>query len=356
MFFLLKPAHAFNVALMLHYGLAGMFTWLFLRRIGLAAPAAAIGALGFMFSGFMAGHRVHAVMVETAAWMPGVLWALASWCRTGRVRWLPAIAACVALQIFAGYMQIVLMTWMMAALFIGIGACASRETRLRALRAAGALAAGALLAGLHLLNVHEFATRCTRAMLTFDQFSDGAFPIRYLLLSLFPFAHGTMWHTSAYAGVPLYHGVENYSEMACYAGIAAALAALVGFLNSRHRALVVLAGAAAALSLLFMVGPATPFWHVLYHVPIVNKFRLPARYSLVFQFSLAMLGALGFDAMVSKATPFNLIPFCARTMESYLIFWPYLATLALSRTALSSPRTSSSGSPGPGCSLEAVGT
>lgn len=298
--FVMPPAAAFNLTLMLHYGLAGMFTFLLLRQMKLHAAAAACGGLSFMWCGFLAGHRVHAAMVETAVWLPGVLWALAGWLETRRRGWLLLIAGVSALQLLGGYMQIVLMTWGMAGLLLWVWLIAAWREWRAVLVAALALVAGALLASFHVLNVMELAQQCTRATLSYEQFSGGAFPPRELWRALFPFLNGAQWHVSKYTGVPYYRGVENYAELAFYAGAAITIAASAAWWHGRARRLVVFGGIAAFVALVLMAGPQTPVWRVLYHVPLLNKFRMPARYLLMLQMALAMLGAAGLDVVFDQ--------------------------------------------------------
>ncbi|MCX7846787.1 MAG: YfhO family protein, partial [bacterium] len=218
LFFVLSPATAFNITLMLHYGMAGVVTFLFLRGMQLSDVAALCGALSFMWCGFLTGHRVHSAMVETAIWLPGVLWGLAGWCETQRRRWLVITTATTTLQLLCGYMQIVLMTWGAAALLLVVWTC----TRGLTWRAGGvavlALLAGALLAACQVLMVWEFAKQCTRATLSYEQFCHGAYPLDELWRALFPFLNGAQWHVSLYREVPFYRGVENYAELALYAG------------------------------------------------------------------------------------------------------------------------------------------
>lgn len=299
LWFFLPPAPAFNVTLLLHYGLAGVFMFLLLREIKLHAAAAACGALSFMWCGFLTGHRVHSAMVETAVWLPGLLWVLFAWWERRRRIWLVLIAGISAVQLFSGYMQIVLMTWGMAGLLLLMRWVAEGRAWRVALAASAALLAGALLASFHWLNVLEFAQHCTRAALTYAQFSLGAFPWRDLWGVCFPFLRGAQWHVSLYQGVPYYRGVENYAEMAAYTGAGITLASVAAMWQPRARWALIFASVAACVSLLMMVGSQTVLWQVMYHVPLVNKFRISARYVLVLHAALAILGGLGLDVILS---------------------------------------------------------
>ena len=76
LFVALPDKLAYSLSVFLAFSVAGGGAWLYLRRIGLAAPAAWFGAIAFMFCGFMVGHRVHLGIIQAAAMLPWGLWAL----------------------------------------------------------------------------------------------------------------------------------------------------------------------------------------------------------------------------------------------------------------------------------------
>ena len=102
MFAVLDAKLAYALSVFLGFCLAGAGTYLYLRRIGLVRPAAMFGAVGFMFCGFLVGHRVHLGMIHTACWVP---WGL--WCIEGlRRKALPTVLCMVPilfLSITAGH-------------------------------------------------------------------------------------------------------------------------------------------------------------------------------------------------------------------------------------------------------------
>ncbi|MCX7847662.1 MAG: YfhO family protein, partial [bacterium] len=69
----------------------------------------------------------------------------------------------------------------------------------------------------------------------------------------------------------------------------------------RRRRLLIYAGLLACGAIVLMAGPQTPLWRVFYQLPLLNKFRIPARYALLFQLALAILGAVGLDFVVGDA-------------------------------------------------------
>ena len=299
LFFVFKPVLAFNVSFMLHYGLAGVFVFLMLMRMKLRRPAAILGALAFMFSGFFIGHRVHSVMVETAVWLPGIIWAVLAWFDSRKMRWLFLMTTFVILQIFAGYMQVVLMTWFICGMIITYFLIFNLKKWYLSVFVVCALAAGVLIAGFHLLNISELANLSLRSKIPYEQFTAGSFNLKLLWQFIFPFFCGTQWHSSAYAHVPFYHGVSNFSEMAAYCGAFIIISALISIFNKNHFKICCLFFIIAAIAFIWMLGNNTPVAHFMFLVPLFNKFRVPARYLFIFIFSVTVLGAIGIDAIIN---------------------------------------------------------
>jgi hypothetical protein len=72
---------------LLHCAMAGGFTYLYARQLGLGRFAASFGSIAFMFSGVMLAHIAHWTMVDTLTWLPPILACLVRADATGRLRW-----------------------------------------------------------------------------------------------------------------------------------------------------------------------------------------------------------------------------------------------------------------------------
>jgi len=76
LFVVVKSRVAYALSIFAAFWLAGGGGYVYLRKLGLVCAAAAIGAIVFMFCGFMVGHRVHLAMVHTASFLPWGLWCI----------------------------------------------------------------------------------------------------------------------------------------------------------------------------------------------------------------------------------------------------------------------------------------
>ena len=93
-----------------HIGLAGALTFGLLRALGARPAAAALGGLAYALSGFLTGYPLDQLAVlDSAAWLPGILWGLAVATRTADPRRRRSAAlgagAATALSLLAGHPQ-----------------------------------------------------------------------------------------------------------------------------------------------------------------------------------------------------------------------------------------------------------
>jgi hypothetical protein len=103
--FLVSPEHAAAPLALLALFLAGLGTWLFLRRLELDGRAALVGALGVQLGGFGIANLHYYMKVDSALWLPWALWALEGLAR-GK-RWsATALVGALALSFLGGMVSI----------------------------------------------------------------------------------------------------------------------------------------------------------------------------------------------------------------------------------------------------------
>src|SRR3954447_4485641 len=70
---LFTSTFGYNLFILIHYAFAGLFTYLFVRNLGLESWASFVGGLIFMLSGFLSAHKGHQAMMSAAIWLPLML-------------------------------------------------------------------------------------------------------------------------------------------------------------------------------------------------------------------------------------------------------------------------------------------
>ncbi len=106
LYLFLPVEHGLTLSVVLHLILAGLFMYLYTRRIGLLPFAATLAGLTYMLSGYIVGRTQFIPMVHAAAWYPLLLLLsenLATRRRALDVLWLGMI---LAIQLLAGHAQL----------------------------------------------------------------------------------------------------------------------------------------------------------------------------------------------------------------------------------------------------------
>ncbi len=294
------PAWAdYVLQLWVHLGLAAALTFLWLHRgHGLGRGVAFFAGQVFSLSGFMASHFMHLHMVQAAAWLPAALWlaeAFAQWKR-------PVVVAAVAAALVAAlalvghpqtFMMVVAASVLWAAVRAGGGWAALRAVG--AMGAAGAL--GMATAAVQLVpTMAHIAAAGARAQPTVEFMRRYSLDWRGLLYLVHPEIFGS-YHAGNYFGA-----VHHY-EVCGWVGGAALMLAVVGLvsgLTGRRRGLVVAAGVLCAAGLFLGLAKYNPIYYALVHVPVINKFRTAGRYVLWVDMAVAVLAAIGLEALVAR--------------------------------------------------------
>ncbi len=284
----LGPAElSLTVSIVTHYALLGLGFYLWARSLGLSRSAAALGALVVTGGGFAVAHLGHVSMLSVLAWLPWMLWLgqrlLAGGQRAGLLGL--ALAAVVALQFLAGHAQISLLGLML----VGVHALKTALTQRRWRRLGGwalALALGMLISAPQLLASFQLGQLSQRA--------GGLDPVFFTSYSFHPLLAATLLSPFV-LGNPYPTGSV---ELMAYCGLLSVFLGWLGLWRSRQRDRWFHAALAAA-GLLLALGRWNPAYELLRHVPVLNLFRVPARYLLWTTFELALLAGYGLDALMA---------------------------------------------------------
>lgn len=297
------PYIAFELLVIAHYALGGLFFYAYLRRLNIRVAAALIGAIGFEFNGFFVGHRGHYNMLAVAAWLPGVLWLLdCAWYAVQprifltRRALLWAILAGVALSqmVMAGHPQATLYC---ALLVLGYFAYRWRQafrqqqhtgtwTHWRVpmlFLIVGVIAAG--LAAVALLPAAELLDRSLRNNPTYTFAAQYSLLPRNLVGLLMPEFLG--W---------------SGTEFRIYAGILTLVLAVVAWLvPTQARSERIFFGIAVLVALVTALGGFTVLHGLIYRfVPGFTSIRVSTRAFYIANLALSILAALGAHALLGS--------------------------------------------------------
>lgn len=336
---LLPVPAALNCSILLSYWIAGAGLFLYLRALGVRRWPAALGGCILMLGGFLPAHLNHVNMLAAASWLPLLLWTVERAARSVAWRaWVPVAVVC-GLQGLAGHPQVLVLSGALALAQALVGPLAGPRPPFRRwqqatppLRCAVALAAGAALATVQLLPTFELMRLSQRGQTaTYEFFTTFSMLPAELLTMLWPFARGNPY--------PLVS-----PEIVGYVGALPVVLAAVAPLRRWNRATAFWA-AVAVLGTVLALGRFGPLYGLLWQIPVVNRFRAPARYLLWLDLALAVLAAIALDALRPHpqrgaalrwasllALPLVAVPglWLARVpLEALLLHWRWLPLLWL---------------------------
>jgi hypothetical protein len=278
----------YQYSILMHYSLAGIFTFLYLRTLSLARTAALFGAIVFMLGGFGMGTLGHVSTLRAYPWLPLILTGLERWRQTGDRRgWILAGTA-MGLMLVAGHPQIPLYALLVSGAYAGavvVAAAPGHRARLGTGCVLGFLV-GAGLAAVQILPTLQLAAQ------EYMRPSDRSYEY-FVSYSLHPALLANLVFPRILPA--------NEAELAVYVGISTLVLALLGAWRApsdrrAHRTFFVFV---ALVSLVLAFGEWTPLSRLLFRLPLYNLFTCPGRNLFEFDFAIAVLAALGVQALRS---------------------------------------------------------
>ena len=295
----LTPEVALSLSVVLHYLLTGVGFYLYARSLGLAMGPAYLGSMVWVLGGFNIAHLSHVSIVTVAAWLPWMLlWTQRVLSVRGASRaWQCSVtlAITVGMQFLAGHPQMSLLSMLLVSLY-GLTLLWHRRSERRAPNArcehsirrallwGVAMGVGVLLGLPQILPAAQLGALSGRAGGLESTFFTSYSLHPYLLATyLSPFLLGSPY--------PL-----GSVELMGYVGLlplGLSLVALRVKSAKGQRLELVFYLVIGLAGLFFAFGRWNPLYRYLQHVPVLNLFRVPARYLYWTSLALATLAAIG---------------------------------------------------------------
>lgn len=326
---LFSPARAMDVHGALHLFIAGFFTWLYARRIGLGRAAAFCAGVTYMLSGAMLERFYATAYVSTCAWLPAIAWATHGLVRFARPRDAAAVAITVALGFLGGYSQGFVFEVQFGAIYGLVLLLFSKPAPNRTRVAWLTLASGAMMVGLvaaQLLPSLELLGEMPRA------------GERLSLVDAARFSEEPNVVLTGWLG----QGHRFASTI-----LALPLLAL-GLFDRRHRRAWSLFATGALLTGLFAMGERTPVFPLYHALPGGDLFRFPYRIDFIHAFCVSVLVGIGVSGakqwVASWQTRQPWLPRAVTTAIAFIIVGDFLMPGHLPH-ALPVPPVESRGAP-----------
>jgi hypothetical protein len=272
------PLYALELEAIVHVFLAGLFTYLFARRLLRSNFAALVAAVTFAFGGYLTSYPIQQLAIlEVDVWLPLILLLLSvAWERSqerGERRGFVWAGLAFGVSLLAGHPQSSMYVFYVAVLYWGLETNRGRGS---VWSKAGLFClfvlTGLGVAAVQLIPSLEYTLLSSRAVGTYEEMAHG-FPLHDLLQIILP-------------GV-----LSQWSPL--YVGVLPLLLACAGVFLIRNRRVLFWAALAVA-ALLLSLGGSTFLYSALYlFAPGFGIFRSQERLAYVFSFAVAMLAGYG---------------------------------------------------------------
>ena len=296
--YLLPVNVGYNLVFWLHYLLAGVFFYLYVREIGVSRWPSAIMAVPFALSGFIIAHLVHPNVVITAAWLPLFLLCLERGMKRASLKYFVLAGGVMGLQFLAGFLMIPLFGVALTPFYLFLYRREEGRRGREALSLAGKGVALVLMVGLGLgmaqnLPSYNLVQESYRAGGLNEQASNIIhLKPAQMLTFVFPQLFGR--------GVDVgYWGAWSFEEVYGFVGLLPLFLACFALGRKRgwHASFYL---GVLAFSIVLALGNTGLLWRALHALPGFSVLKSPARFLLLADFALLVLGALGLERLISR--------------------------------------------------------
>ncbi len=298
---ILPTGLAVNLFLSIHVYLAGVFTWMLARARGISDWPAVVAGTTFMLAGPTYGHLFpgHMTWMSAIAWFPLMLWAIDRIVRGDGlvpVRCGLVLAVAVGMQWLAGYPQPAYISLVCAVVFaVYLLACDRRRVLSKLVIGVGGTTLGFGIAWVQIGPGLAMGPETYRsAGLPIEIAGTYSVPAMNFWLSLSPHAFGDLV-TTRYLGEWLIWEVWPFIGLT-----------VICLASSRlllHPGKAILAAIAIRLLVGVALGPKhIPFDWMFYHLPGMDRFRVPGRWLMPVALIAGLMAARTLDDILKSAS------------------------------------------------------
>ena len=314
---------AYNLTLLLSFLTAGWGIYLFCRSLGLSKLASTYAGIIFPLGGFFVFHVQHHNLIQTASLVPWLFWQLEEFLKSKKVKNLLFLSLILSAQFMAGFPQITFYSLIALSLYLGLKHLFETQKLLKVyVLVASAIILGTIIAAVQIIPSYEFLKNSSKNSDPKQILEQFPYVAKNLLQFLDPFILGSPKNGSYPAWNPGKWGI--FWESQGYVGVlplalAAAIIISVTIRNLKIKPKIYVFTGLFLFTIMLSLGKESPT-HVLYSIPPLSLFRVPSRFLLVSQFSLAILAAyfvskIKNELIVSGVIALSVLDLYARTVS-----------------------------------------
>lgn len=289
----LPAATALSLIYLIHIFLAGAFMFFWMRELRVSEVGAVFAGTAYMLCSFVTYIVVWPHIVLTHTWIPLVFLFIHRTFNRARPLDMILLGAVVGSQFLAGYMQGFVYTLYGAFAYLGfltLRKLVRNEPAPASVGRAffftllGITVVPALFTAIQWIPTYQLSTLSTRP--------PGGLSASAILTG------GSLYPSTFFAAMT---NPESYkwSQYTLYPGIVVLLLALFSFVERERRGQTAFFAGMAVVASVIAFGAHTPFFRLYMYLPTGDWFRLPNRLLILTAFSLATLGGIGCNLLVS---------------------------------------------------------
>jgi len=315
LFSTLPITSAHDLMLFLHMAGMALMMFLYLKSLHLLTPAALLGAISWMFNGYLMVWFEFENAAMMALTLPGALYFIERWFNKQSPGNFLGLSIFLSLAICAGYAHLLIYQLLLIGVYViaryvalnpGLKKIKVKEHARILSGPAGALVVG-LLAGALFISSHlSFVDEGHREDIPYAQLheSTGKLPARYLITMIFPDFYGSPTRRHGYVNfVPIEkinaYPYNNYNELCIYAGIVTILFAIIGAIYCRllpgGRFFVITYFTCLAVAMGSII-----YWPLAKFIPGLGL-STPTRILYISAFCVTVLASFGLQIVLAKS-------------------------------------------------------
>jgi len=293
---------AFNLTYVVAYLIMFLGCYLYARSIKITKLSAIFFAIIFTFSGISITQTRAIQFIQALSFLPWIFLTIENFIRTENIKWPIIFALALGLQLLTGYPQISVITLIGTGIYFVVRQFPYKSRRkavIQALHISGAIAISFIIASPQLLATWQLT-----------QLSQKAGGLDVSKLALYPynpknfltFFNPYLWGDPRNGTYPQFSANWGiFWESTGYFGIAPFLLSLLSVVFPVDKKLKKIFWIIAIIAAILLLGKFTPFFFI-FQIPPLSFFRVPARFLILFVWSLTILSALTLD-IIKKRFP-----------------------------------------------------
>lgn len=315
LFSTLSVTTAHDLLLFLHMSGMALMMFLYLKELKLLTASALLGAVSWMFNGYLMVWFEFENAVMMALTLPATLYFIEKWFRRHSLGNFLGLSIVLSLAVCAGYAHLLIYQLLLTGIYVIFRHVTSTPVFMelkmtdhaRILSGPAAALMVAILAGaMFFSNSLSLMNEGHREDIPFSQLheSTGELPARYLITMIFPDFYGSPTLKQGYMNFTpkdkiAAYPYNNYNELCVYAGIVTLLFAMIGTIYCR-----LLPGGGFFVITFFiciaMAMGSIIYWPLATYIPGLSL-STPTRILYISAFCITVLAAFGLQILLTKA-------------------------------------------------------